>query len=28
MGRVVAAGTMSELRSNELVREAYLGSDD
>jgi neutral amino acid transport system ATP-binding protein len=28
MGRVVAAGTMSELRSNELVREAYLGRDD
>ncbi|MGH3257218.1 MAG: ABC transporter ATP-binding protein [Streptosporangiaceae bacterium] len=28
MGRVVAAGTMTELRSNELVKEAYLGTDD
>lgn len=27
-GRVVAAGTMTELRSNELVKEAYLGTDD
>ena len=27
-GRMVAAGTMRELRSNELVKDAYLGSDD
>lgn len=27
-GRVVAAGTMTELRANELVKEAYLGTDD
>ena len=27
-GRVVAAGTMTELRSNELVKEAYLGTDE
>ncbi len=27
-GRVVATGTMSELRTNELVQEAYLGTDD
>lgn len=27
-GKVVATGTMSELRANELVRDAYLGSDD
>jgi branched-chain amino acid transport system ATP-binding protein len=27
-GRVVAAGTMSELRANDLVKEAYLGTND
>ncbi|HVC39819.1 MAG TPA: ABC transporter ATP-binding protein [Candidatus Dormibacteraeota bacterium] len=27
-GRMVASGSMRELRANELVKEAYLGSDD
>ena len=27
-GRIIASGTVDEIRSNADVREAYLGSDD